>query len=164
MKIKVPKRYIPDRLVKKDKLTQKKELIKSRKLYKKGKYYTRKPVSSFVSKPSKHVLNAIKLYNVPNLTPNKQLAQKTGCSIKALSQIIKKGEGAYYSSGSRPNQTAQSWGYARLGSALTSGKSAAVDYNILERGCKHTGKAFKLATKAKKKYGYGQGKTRKVTI
>ena len=41
---------------------------------------------------------------------------------------MKKGQGAYYSSGSRPNQSAHSWGYARLASAITGGKSAAVDF------------------------------------
>ncbi len=161
---KVPLRYIPYKLTKKDKLKQKTALQKSRKLYKKGKYFTRPKVASFKSKPSKHILNAQKIYGIKNISPTAELATKTGCSIGALRQIVKKGEGAYYSSGSRPNQTAQSWGYARLASAITSGKSAAVDYKILENGCKHKGKAFKLATKAKKKYGFGQGKTRKINI
>jgi hypothetical protein len=161
---KIPVRYIPYKLTKKDKLKQKTALQKSRKLYKKGKYFTRPKVASFKSKPSKHILNAQKIYGIKNISPNKELATKTGCSVSALRQIVKKGEGAYYSSGSRPNQTAQSWGYARLASAITSGKSAAVDYKILENGCKHKGKAFKLATKAKKKYGFGKGKTRKINL
>ena len=33
---------------------------------------------------------------------------------KALKEVFKKGEGAYYSSGSRPNQTPSSWAYGRL--------------------------------------------------
>ena len=62
--------------------------------------------------------------------------KKTGCSIEALKKIVNKGEGAYYSSGSRPNQTSHSWGYARLASAITGGKAAAVDSkgNCFERG------------------------------
>ena len=40
-----------------------------------------------------------------------------------ISTIIKKGQGAYYSSGSRPNQTPHSWGYARLGSSISGGKA-----------------------------------------
>ena len=43
--MKIPIRYIPYRLTKKDKDTQKQMLLKSRRLYKKGKYYTRKSVS-----------------------------------------------------------------------------------------------------------------------
>jgi hypothetical protein len=96
--------------------------------------------------------------------PNAELARKTGCKLSALEQIVKKGEGAYFSSGSRPNQTAQSWGLARLASALTAGKSAAVDYNIIERGCNHNKKAFILANKSRRKYKYGHSKTRKIMV
>jgi len=84
--------------------------------------------------------------------------------MAALNQIVSKGEGAYYSSGSRPNQTAQSWGFARLASALTAGKSAAVDYDILEKGCAHNKRAFILAKRAKQKYGYGHSSSRKVVV
>ena len=41
-KTRVPTRYLPKRLTKKDKRKQSRELKKSRKAYKKGKYYTRK--------------------------------------------------------------------------------------------------------------------------
>jgi hypothetical protein len=91
------------------------------------------------------------------------LSHATGCSISSLKKIVNKGEGAYFSSGSRPNQTSQSWGIARLASAITAGKSAAVDYDILEKGCDHKKRAFILAKKAKKQYGYGHSKTRKVS-
>jgi hypothetical protein len=77
---------------------------------------------------------------------------------------VSKGEGAYYSSGSRPNQTPQSWGIARLASSITGGKAAAVDYNILDKGCNHKKKAFSLANKSKKKYKYGHSKTRKTVV
>jgi hypothetical protein len=106
-------------------------------------------------------LNARKIYHVEDIKPSKELAKASGCSISALKKIVQKGEGAYYSSGSRPNQTAQSWGYARLASALTGGKSAAVDFSIIEKGCSHTKKAYKFAKKAKEK---GIRKTRKVSI
>jgi len=162
--MKFPTRYLPSLLTIKDKVRQTRMLQKSQKLYKQGKYYTRKQVSSFKSKPSKHLENARRIYKVQNVLPNAELARVTGCSIDALNKIVKKGEGAYFSSGSRPNQTAQSWGYARLASAITGGKSAAVDYKILEEGCNHRGKAYTLAREAKRKYGYGQGKTRKVAV
>ena len=55
--------------------------------------------------------------------------------------------GAYYSSGSRPNQTAESWGIARLGSAITGGPSSMVDYHILEKECKNDSIALKMAKK-----------------
>jgi hypothetical protein len=149
--MKFPIRYVPKNLTKKDKQKQIKMLIKSKKLYKNHKYYTRKHVSSYKNKKSNHILNARKIYDIQNITPTAELAQKTGCKISALQQIVKKGEGAYYSSGSRPNQTPQSWGLARLASSITSGKAAAVDYDIIEKGCNHSKKAFILATKSRKK-------------
>ena len=152
----VPVRYLPNKLTKKDKIRQARMLNKSRKMYKKGLYFTRSKVKSFKSKPSNHVKNALRIYNVDSIIPNKQLSKVTGCSINALNKIVKKGEGAYYSSGSRPNQSAQSWGLARLASSLTSGKAAAVDYDILDKGCDHHKKAFILAKKAKQKYGFSK--------
>ena len=146
---KINARYLPNKLTKKDKVAQLRMLNKSRKMYKKGIYYSRDKVKSFKSKPSKHIKNAMALYKIDKVVPNKQLSLKTGCSVSALKKIVQKGEGAYYSSGSRPNQTAQSWGLARLASAITSGKAAAVDFNILDKGCNHNKKAFILARKAK---------------
>jgi len=136
-------------------MKQKKMLIKSRKLYKKGLYFTRKNVKSFKSKKSPHIIKAEKIYNVDKIGATFELAKATKCSKKALAKIINKGAGAYFSSGSRPNQTAQSWGLARLASAITGGKAAAVDYNILEKGCEFHSKALTLAKKARKKHGHG---------
>jgi hypothetical protein len=155
-----PIRYVPTKLTKKDEQNQINMLIKSKKLYKQHKYYTRKNVASYKNVKSKHLLNARKIYNIQNITPTAELSLKTGCKISALQQIVKKGEGAYYSSGSRPNQTPQSWGLARLASSITSGKSAAVDYNIIKNGCNHKKKAFILANKSRKIYKYGQSKTK----
>ena len=159
--IKFPNRYLPKNITNNDKKKQFKMLIKSKKMYKKHQYYTRKNISSYKNKKSNHLLHARKIYNIQNITPNAQLALKTGCKISALNQIVKKGEGAYYSSGSRPNQTPQSWGLARLASSLTSGKAAAVDYDIIKQGCNHKKKAFILANKSRKKYKFGHSKTKK---
>ena len=161
---KFPIRYIPNALTKTDKIKQSKMLIKSRNLYKKHKYYTRKNIASYKYKKSNHITDACKIYNIKNVTPNTELAQKTGCKLSALKQIVKKGQGAYFSSGSRPNQTAQSWGLARLASSITAGKSAAVDYDIIEKGCDHKKKAFILANKSRQKYKYGHTKTRKISV
>ena len=161
---KFPVRYLPSGLTKKDKKKQIKMIMKSKKLYKKNKYYTRKHLSSYKNKKSNHIINARKIYNIQNVKPTKELAMKTGCKLSALKKIVKKGEGAYFSSGSRPNQTAQSWGLARLASSITSGKSAAVDYDIIKKGCNHKKKAFILANKSRKKYKYGHGKTKKTSV
>ena len=157
-------RYLPKRLSFKDKKKQSKMLLKSKKMYLKGKYYTRKPVKSFKSNTSSHILNAKKMYNVEKIGATNELSRKTGCSKSALAQIISKGAGAYYSSGSRPNQTAQSWGIARLASALTSGKAGAIDYDILNEGCKPGSKGVKAAQKARKIHGYGKRRVPKVNL
>ncbi|MFY7728128.1 MAG: DUF5824 family protein, partial [Flavobacterium sp.] len=110
------------------------------------------------------ILKAEKMYNVDTIGATRPLAKATQCSVSALKQIIRKGAGAYYSSGSRPNQTAQSWGVARLASAITGGKAAAVDYAILASGCKPTSKAFMLAKRARRKHGHGTRRVPKVKI
>lgn len=162
MKINI--RYLPEKLTKKDRQLQSTMLKKSRKLYKQGIYYTRKNVSSFESKKSPHVLKAMKTYHVDKIGATNELSKATGCSKKSLAKIINKGEGAYYSSGSRPNQTPQSWGVARLASAITSGKAAAVDYHILEKGCKKNSKALTMAKIARRKHGTGTRKVRKTDL
>ena len=149
--INVPLKYVPKQLNTKDKKKQVRMLKKSKELYSQNKYYTRDKVKSFSSKPSGHVKTARRVYNIDKIQPNKQLAKATGCSVKSLKQIVKKGQGAYYSSGSRPNQTAHSWGIARLASAITSGKSAIVDFHIIEKGCDHKKRAYKMAKEAKDK-------------
>lgn len=146
-----PKRYIPKQLSRKDTKSQYKQLQKSRRLYKKKKYYTRKKMSSFKNKKSSHVSRAKDMYKIDSIKPSASLSKKTKCSINSLREIERKGEGAYYSSGSRPNQTAKSWGRARLASSITGGKSSAVDLHILEKGCKKNSRALKLAKKMRGK-------------
>lgn len=160
----VPVKYLPKRLSKKDRAKQKKQLKKSRAAYKKGIYINRKPLKSFKNKKSQHLINAEKLYKVNKVVINNNLAKKTGCSIKALNKIVKKGIGAYYSSGSRPNQSAHSWGIARLASSISGGKAAAIDYNILVEGCNTNSKALKLAKKSRIKNGYGTRKVPKTKL
>jgi hypothetical protein len=127
----IPSRYVPDSLSPSDKKKQLRMIKKSRRLYKNNIYYTRKKVS-YPHKTSSHIKRAKKMYGVP-IYPSKELAKKTGCPVSALKQIVRKGEGAYYSSGSRPNQTPQSWGLARLASAITGGPASKVDRHILNQ-------------------------------
>ena len=162
--MKLPIRYVPKQLTSKDKQKQIAMILKSKKMYKKHKYFTRKPIASYKNKTSNHIINARKIYKIRNILPTKELSLKTGCKLSALKEIIKRGEGAYYSSGSRPNQTAQSWAFSRLASSITGGKAAAVDYDILDKGCNHKKMAFILATKSRKKYKYGHSKTKKVEV
>lgn len=91
--IKFPIRYIPKNLTSKDKQKQFKMLNKSKKMYKKKQYYNRPLVSSYKSKPSSHIANARKIYNIENIAPTPELAEKTGCKLSTLNEIVRKGEG-----------------------------------------------------------------------
>ena len=142
--MKITKRYV-NKLSCNDFKKQIKDIDKSKRLYKKGVYFTRPKMDSFVSKESKHVKKAKYMYKIKSIKPSKNLAQKTGCHINGLKQIVSKGKGAYYSSGSRPSQTSHSWGVARLASSITGGKSSGVDKIILQKYCKKNSKVLKLA-------------------
>ena len=156
----IPTRYIPKSLLNKDAIKQKRNILKSRKLYRKGIYFQRPKVTSFHSKKSNHIKTAEKLYNVDKILPNNKLSNKTKCSQRALEKVVNKGRGAYYSSGSRPNQTGESWGLARLASAVTGGPASIVDYDILYKGCSKNSVALKMATRRCKK----EGRCKKYTL
>tara|TARA_Y100000389_G_scaffold198012_1_gene233702 strand:+ start:5736 stop:6761 length:1026 start_codon:yes stop_codon:yes gene_type:complete len=155
----ITKRYVKG-LSEKDKIKQYKLIKKSKKLYNNRKYYVRPKIKSYKHKKSNHVIKAKKMYNINKITASSLLARKTKCSKKGLSLIIKKGKGAYYSSGSRPSQTPHSWGRARLASAITGGKSSGVDLYILKKYCKPSSKALKIAKTVKQ----GLKKTKKEKI
>ena len=135
-KKKINSNYLPKGLSRRDRIKQKKALEKARKGYKEGNYIPRPHLNSFKSKPSKHIQNAINMYGLKSISSAniKNISKKTGCSIGSLMAILKKGMGAYYSSGSRPNQTSQSWANARLGSSLTGGPASAIDIHELRDG------------------------------
>ena len=126
----LPKRYYSN-LSKKDKKKQLKSLKKSQKSYKKGKYYTRPKLKSFKEKKSSWTQKFHKLH--PNAKTLKQISDVSGIPKGALSAVKRKGMGAYYSSGSRPNQTAESWGLARMYSYILGGPTRRVDHHITEK-------------------------------
>ena len=151
MKINIQHKYVPKTLNKKDSIIQRNNISNSRKMYKKNIYIHRKPIKSFTSKKSNHITNAMKMYSITSIKPSIELSKKTGCSIQGLERIVKKGMGAYYSNGSRPNQTPLSWGYARLGSSITGNKASVIDNHILQEECTKKSKALLLSNKAKNK-------------
>ena len=106
----------------------------------------------------------MKIYKLKKFSLDNNLVKKTKCKMKGLKSIFKKGQGAYFSSGSRPNQTAHSWGYARVASSITGGKASAVDYNILNENCSKDSKALKLAKKANIKYNKGRRRVKQVKL
>ena len=157
----LPKRYIPKLLSQKDRKKHASMIRKSASAYRKGRYRSRAKLQTFRHRVSKHVVKAKRMYGVKTVRASRALARKTGCTLGTLRRIEKKGMGAFYSSGSRPNQTAQSWGRARLASAITGGKAAAVDLSIIEKGCKKDGMVVRLARKSAKRTNQGMRRTPK---
>lgn len=159
-----PKRYVPKGLSKKDRVKQVREIEKSKSQYKNGNYHMRDKVKSFKNRPSKHIQNAYSMYDIDTMKINSSLAKKTGCSVKGLKEIYRKGQGAYYSSGSRPNQTADSWAHARVASSITGGKSSSVDFHILDAHCKKSSKALRLAKDMRKTHKNGRKRVAKILV
>lgn len=118
----LPQKYVPKSLTKEDREKQ----IKS---IKEGK--DRPKVKSFQSKRSSWVEKFEKKYGykISNTSRiSKEIISKTG-----IDKILDKGRGAYYSAGSRPNQTAESWARARLASVIMGGGARKVDKDIWEK-------------------------------
>ena len=130
--------YVPKSLSEKDKKLQRKQLKKSAEDYEKGKFTGRKKLKSFKSKTSGNVLEVRKKLGVPmnfekiakKLTSSKTRQKQL---IQGMEEICEKGKGAYYSSGSRPNQTPFSWCKGRVASVLVGGKSRAIDKKIVDK-------------------------------
>ena len=147
----IPQNYVPQHLSSKSKKKAAGELKKSQREYNKGNYHTRKKIKGFKNRKTSWSSKVIEIYDLDKNKPINinVLGKKTKCKRAALEKIIKKGQGAYYSSGSRPNQTAHSWGNARLYSAISGGPAAKVDRHILLEGCKPSSKALKLSKNAR---------------
>ena len=115
----LPKKYVPSSLTKEDRKKQ----IKS---IKEGK--DRPKVKSFQSKRSSLVERFEKKYGYK--ISNLSRISKEIISKKGIDEIMNKGRGAYYSGGSRPNQTAQSWALARLAGVILNSPARKVDKKI----------------------------------
>ncbi len=118
----LPKTYVPKGLTKADKAKQEKSILQGK---------DRPKVDSFKSKRSGWVKKFEDKHK--HKITDEDWIDKNLLKKKGQQEVIKKGMGAYYSSGSRPNQTAYSWGYGRLGSVLLGGPSRKLDKNIYDK-------------------------------
>jgi hypothetical protein len=91
----------------------------------------RPKVKGFKSRKSSWVQKFEKKYGP--IKTYQQISQKTGIPSEALKAVVRKGRGAYYSSGSRPNQTAESWGKARMYSYIMGGPTRKIDNHITKK-------------------------------
>ena len=87
-----------------------------------------RPKTGFKSKRSGFVKKFEDKYKVK--ITDKDFIHKNIITNKGQEEILSKGRGAYYSSGSRPNQTASSWAYARLASVIVGGPARKIDKDI----------------------------------
>jgi len=90
-----------------------------------------RPKTSVKSKRSSWVEKFEKKYKTK--ITDKEFIHKNIITKTGQKKIIDKGKGAYYSSGSRPNQTPTSWGLARLASVILNGPSRKIDADIWEK-------------------------------
>jgi len=130
-KSKIPKKYT-SRLKPTDKKKQTKNIRRAIRSYKKGVYVDRPKLKSYKSKKSSWVNKFEKEYG-KDVKTYKEIEKVTGIPKKALMEVVKKGKGAYYSSGSRPNQTAESWGKARMYSYIMGGPTRKYDQHITDK-------------------------------
>ena len=113
----IPKRYLPDTLSKADRQKQIKSIFEKKE---RPKTKVKERKSSWTTKFDKKYgeeLDAMK-----GKRSKKNVAKITGIPLKAIDEVYKKGEGAFYSSGSRPNQTASSWARGRIYAYIMGGK------------------------------------------
>ena len=89
---------------------------------------TDRPKTSFKEKRSQWIIKFEKKYN--QKITDKSWIHKNIITNTGQNKILSKGRGAYYSSGSRPNQTPDSWAYARLASVIMNGPSRKYDMKI----------------------------------
>lgn len=125
-------------LSKEDKEKKTKNIKKTQKLLKEGKKEeaikeSKKRPTVKSSKKSSYTEKFRKKYGDIKV-PSKELAEKTGLSLSSQKKIIKKGEGAFLSAGSRSTvSSAKQWGLARLFSVITGGKARKIDKAIWEK-------------------------------
>lgn len=134
---KIPKRYIPRTLSKEDREKQRKEIIKSRKEFEKGKFKVRPKLESFKSRESTWTQKAKEkgIAGSPQVIASKitRTPKRKAEVLKGIKEIEAKGKAAYFTSGSRPNQTPTSWARARTYSVLFGGPSRKVDKAIVDK-------------------------------
>ena len=104
-----------------------------------------RPKTRFKTKRSKWVEKYEKKYG--HKITDKKYLHKNIITKTGADKIIDKGRGAYYSSGSRPNQTHESWAQARLASVIMNGPARKIDKTIWDK----YNKLGKKRTKRKKK-------------
>ena len=125
------KKYVPKNLSKKEKTKQRK-ILKERKAKAKKGIFVEKKLNKKKTKESSFTTRFKNKYKLKSYSLS-SIARATGIPLKALQEVKKKGMGAYYSAGSRPNTTAIQWAMARVYSYILGGGARRVDRAITEK-------------------------------
>ena len=112
-------KYLPDSLSPADKKKQMRSIQNKT---------DRPALQSSTPRRSTYVVKFEKKYGFP-ITNIEQISKRI-IKKEGINQILQKGMGAYFSSGSRPNVSKEQWAYARLASVIMNGKARQVDINI----------------------------------
>ena len=148
----IPERYL-EGLTGDEKLLRQIELVSKKRQGRKERY---KPLKSDVIAREKGIpkkgsctVRWDKMY--PNAKSIAQKSKISGIPKDILAKVDNKGQGAYYSSGSRPGQTAISWGKARLNCFLLNKKTVTQgpDKNLFEQAIQRSPKAKSWFAKTK---------------
>ena len=97
-----------------------------------------RPKTAFISKKSNwtETFNSIYGKEIEQMKGGrnlKNIAKVSNMPVKALEEVFKKGMAAYYNGGSRPNQTPESWAYARVYSYIMGGNTRKVDLRYYKK-------------------------------
>lgn len=136
----LPKKYFKG-LSKTKKVTRKREIKRyGSKSWKDPKAYVGFKTNEGVkTKPSSYTKKFYKL--LPNAKTLKQKASKTGVPLKYIKESYNRGLAAWRT-GHRPGATQQQWGYARVHSFLTCGKTyKTTDSDLAKEASKASAKA-----------------------
>ena len=119
----IPDRYLPKSLSPRDRKKQIKSIFENKD----------RPKVTLKKRRSKWTILFEKKYN-PKSSKLEDICKVTNIPVKALREVYKKGIGAYYSSGSRPNQTKDSWAYGRVYSYIMGNKAVRrIDNHITDK-------------------------------
>ncbi len=125
----IPKRYIPDTLSKADRAKQIKSIFEK----------TNRPKVEVKKKRSKWTIKfdneyGKKIDKMKGGRSKRNIAKVSSIPFKAIDEVYKKAEGAFYSSGSRPNQSATSWALGRVYAYIMGGEAVRrLDKHITEK-------------------------------
>ena len=117
----IPKRYIPDTLSPSERKKQIKSIFENKK----------RPEVSTKTRRSSWAVKFEKKYKTTIM--DDKFIIKNIITKKGMEEILDKGRGAYFSSGSRPNVNKEQWARGRLATVILGGGTRRIDKKIWDK-------------------------------